>query len=276
MVFVNLVIFIFFGRVIFGAYHHIIFIKQMRGKRNYKGAILDITEKVVREGEVDLSAWILMMILEIGRALIGFLLLFLLFFKLRDSNLILYPKNLLWLFVSVFFCFYAVWISGYLFGKLIARPFENLFAKTRYVAIGKQGIYFAGKLIPWGYFRGYYASTEKRYINLFSKNYPNWVGFSFVPTSIDDFHLLVDEIKKHLPSCDLDYSEDKHLLYENIYFQAVVLSVGLFLIGLASLKLPAEFGIMLNSLLMYLQPMLALKIIRRIIPASQQPNTEIE
>ena len=251
MFFLKSIAFIFLLRMIWAIYNNLKLIKSLRAKRNYRGATLAITEKVIPPRIIEPSTWVVTTILDGGRALLGISIIFLLFIKSKHDGILFYPKDFLTLLVVAYLCFYAVWISGYLFGSLIAQAIQNVFSKVRHVALSEQGILYAGKIIAWDHFRGYSMSSERRYIYVLSKYYPTAIGFSFAPASNEEFSLILGEIKKHLPNCDFT-SYDPGSILVNVYFQSVALSITLFFIGLTGLMMPVEIGIILNSLLMYL------------------------
>jgi len=132
------------------------------------------------------------------------------------------------------------------------------------------------KIIAWDHFRGYLVSSKRPYIYLLSKYYPTAIGFSFAPTSNEDFDLIIGEIKKHLSNCDFISYDQEVSIFMNIYFQAVFLSLALLLIELIGLIVSIAIGIILNSLLMYLHTIISLRIINRIIPTDKFPVAEIE
>jgi hypothetical protein len=267
---------LFLSTMIWGIYNNITFIKKLRAKRNYKGATLNITEKVIPELIIEPSTWMVTTILDIGSALLGISIIFLLFIRSKSDSIILYPKDHLTLFTVLFLCFPAVSVSGYLFGSTIARAIQNYFSKVRHEAFSEQGILYGGRTIAWDHFRGYLVSSERRYIYLLSKYYPTAIGFSFAPTSNEDFDLVIGEIKKHLPNCDFTSYAQEVGIFMNIYLQSVFLSIIVLFIGLTGLMMPVEIGIILNSLLMYLHLTISLRIINRIIPTDKFAVAEIE
>lgn len=267
---------LFLGTMIWSIYQHITFMKKLRAKRNYKGATLNITEKVIPELIIEPSTWMLTIILDIGRSLLGISIIFLLFIKSKSDSILLHPKDPLTFFTVLFLCFPAVSVSGYLFGSTIARAIQNYFSKVMHKAFSEQGILYGGRIIAWEHFRGYVVFSNRRYIYLLSKYYPPAIGFSFAPTSNEDFDLVIGEIKKHLPNCDFTSYDQEVGIFMNVYFQSVLLSIILLLIGLTGLTMPVEIGIILNSLLIYLQVIISLRIINRIIPTDKLPVAEIE
>ena len=276
MLFFDTMALLFLATMIWAIYNNITFMKKLRAKRNYKDATLNITEKVIPELIIEPSTWAVTIILDIGSSLLGILILFLLFIGSKSDSILLYPKNFLTFFTVLFLCFPAVSVAGHLFGLPIARAIQNYFSKVRHEAFSEQGILYGGKIIAWEHFRGYLVSSDRRYIYLLSKYYPTAIGFSFAPTSNEDFDLVIGEIKKHLPNCDFTSYDQEVGIFMNIYFQSVLLSIILLLLGFTGLTMPVEIGIILNSLLMYLHVIISLRIINRIIPTDKFPVAEIE
>ena len=262
--------------MIWSIYAHIAFLKKLRSKRNYKGATLNITEKVIPERIIEPSTWMLTSILDIGRSLLGISILFLLFIRSKSDSILLPPKDPLTFFTVLFLCFPAASVAGHLFGSTIARAIQDHFSKMRHEAFSEQGILYGGRIIAWEHFRGYLVSSDRRYIYLMSKYYATAIGFSFAPTSNEDFDLVIGEIKKHLPNCDFTSYGQEVGIFTNVYFQSVLLLMVLLLIGLTGLTMSVEIGIILNSLLMYLHAIISLRIVNRIIPTDKLPAAEIE
>jgi|GEM_PF-3557872 hypothetical protein len=276
MLFLEFIAIVFISRIIWAIYNNITFMKKLRAKRNYKGATLNITEKVIPERIIEPSTWTLTLILDTGRVLLGILIIFILFIKSKNDSVVFYAKDFFNFLLASLLCFFAVWVSGYLFGSLIARGVQNYFSKVRHISLSEQGILYGGKIIAWDHFRGYLVSSKRPYIYLLSKYYPTAIGFSFAPTSNEDFDLIIGEIKKHLSNCDFISYDQEVSIFMNIYFQAVFLSLALLLIELIGLIVSIAIGIILNSLLMYLHTIISLRIINRIIPTDKFPVAEIE
>lgn len=248
----------------------------MRAARNYKAATLSIIEKVIPERIIEPSSWLVTIILDIGSFLLGMLEMFLLFIRSKSDSILLNPKDFLTFSAVLLLCFPAVSVAGHLFGAPISRTMRNYFCKVRHEAFSEQGILYAGKIIAWEHFRGYLVSSKQRYIYLMSKYYPNAIGFSFAPTSNQDFDIVISEIAKHLPNCEFTSRDQQVGVFTNIYFQASLLSIILFLIGLTGLMMPLEIGIILITILMYLHVVASLKIVNRIIPTDRFLDAEIE
>ena len=267
---------LFLAMMIWSVYQHIIFMKKMRAKRNYKGATLNITENIIPERIIEPSSWVLLISLDIGVSLLGILTIFLLLTGPKSDGILFNPKDALTFWTVLFLCFPAASVSGYLFGAPIARAIQSYFSKVRHWAFSDEGLLYAGKIFAWEHFRGYKVSSDRRYIYLLSKYYPTAIAIAFAPTSKEDFDLVVGQIEKHLPNCAFTSDDQEVGIFRNVYFQAVLLSVILLLIGLTSLLLPSEIGIILNSLLMYLHLIISLRIVDRIMPAHKFPDAEIE
>jgi len=276
MIFFNTMRLLFLATMIWAIYSNITFMKKWRAKRNYKGATLSITEEVVPEWKIEPSSWVVAIILDIGRALLGISIIFLLFIRSKSDSIILHPKDFLTFFTVLFLCFPAVSVAGYLFGSTIVRTIQNYFSKVRNEALSEQGILYGEKIIAWEHFRGYLVSSDGRYIYLMSKYYPTAISFSFAPTSNEDFDLVLGEIKKHLPNCEFASYNQEVGIFMNVYFQSVLLSIILMLLGLIGLTMALEIGIILNSLLMYLHVLISLRIVNRIIPTGKFPVAEVE
>lgn len=266
---------LFLATMMWAIYTNITFMKKLRAKRNYKGATLSITEKVIPERIIEPSTWMLTSILDIGRSLLGMSIIFLLFIRSKSDSILLQPKDSLTFFTVLFLCFLAASVAGHLFGSTIARTIQDYFSKIRHEAFSEQGILYGGRIIAWEHFRGYLVSSDRRYIYLLSKYYPTAIGFSFAPTSKEDFDLVIGEIKQHLPNCDLTSYDQEAGIFMNVYFQSVLLLIVLLLIGLTGLTMSVEIGIILNSLLMYLHAIISLRIVNRIIPTDKFSVAEI-
>jgi len=276
MIFLEGISTVFIVSTIWAIYSNITFLKKLRTKRNYKDATLDIIEKVVPERIIEPSTWRLTLILDVGRALLGILIIFIVFVKSKNDSAVFYAKDFFNFLLVSSLCLFAVWISGQIFGALIARCIQNCFSKLRHISLSEQGILFGGKVIAWDHFRGYLVSYKGPYIYLLSKYYPMAIGFSFAPTSNENFDLIIGEIKKYLPNCDLDSSDQEVSIFRNIYLQAVFLGLSLLLIELTGLLMSIAIGIILNSLLMYLHTTISLRIINRIIPTNKLSVAETE
>jgi hypothetical protein len=271
----GILIVLFFSTMIWGIYQSLTFIKKLRAKRNYKGATLFIVEKVIPDRIIEPSTWMLTTILETGAVLLGISIVFLLIIRSKNDSIILHPKDFLTLFAFYFLSFPAISVSGYLFGSRIARAIQNYFFKERNIAFSEQGVLYGGRIIAWAHFRGYAIRSERRYIYLLSKYYPTAIGFSFAPTSNQDFNLIIGEIKNYLPNCG--FSSDVQIgIFSNIYFQSALLSVFFLLFGLIGIMMPVAIGIIINSFLLYLHLRISLRIINRIIPTDKSPVAEIE
>jgi hypothetical protein len=276
MIFLEVIAIVFIVSMIWAIYSNITFLKKLRAKRNYKGATLHITEKVIPERIIESSTWRLTLILDAGRALLGILIIFIVFVRSKNDSVVFYAKDFFSFLLISSLCLFAVGISGQLFGALIARGIQNYFSKVRHMSLSEQGILYGGKIIAWDHFRGYLVSSKGPYIYLLSKYYPTAIGFSFAPTSNEDFDLIIGEIKKYLPNCYLDSSDQEIGTFMNIYFQAVFLGLTLLLIELTGLLMSIAIGLILNSLLMYLHTIISLRIINRIIPTDKFSVAEIE
>ena len=276
MIFLEVIATVFIVSMIWAIYSNITFLKKLRAERNYKGATLNITEKVIPERIIEPSTWRLTLILDAGRALLGILIIFIVFVRSRNDSIVFYAKDFFNFLLISSLCLFAVGISGQLFGALIARGVQNYFSKVRHMSLSEQGILYGGKIIAWDHFRGYLVSSKGQYIYLLSKYYPSAIGFSFAPIANEDFDLIIGEIKKYLPNCDLDSSDQEVGIFMNIYFQAVFLGLTLLLIELTGLLMSIAVGIILNSLLMYLHTIISLRIINRIIPTGKFSVAEIE
>ncbi|HLO32561.1 MAG TPA: hypothetical protein VK249_25665 [Anaerolineales bacterium] len=277
MIFLEVIAIVFIVHVIWAVYSNITLLKKLRAKKNYKGATLNLTEKVIPERIVEPSTWRLTLILDVGRALLAILIILIVFVRSKTDSVVFDAKNFFNFLLVGALCLFAVGISGQIFGALIARGIQNCFSKVRHMSLSEQGILFGGKMIAWDYFRGYLVSSNGPYIYLLSKYYPTAIGFSFAPTSNEDFDLIIGEIKKYLPNCDLSSSDPEVGIFMNVYFQAVFLGLTLLLIELTGgLLMSIAVGIMFNSLLMYLHTRLSLRIINRIIPTDKFSVAEIE
>lgn len=277
MIFLEVIAIVFIVHVIWATYSNVTLLKKWRAKRNYKGATLNLSEKVLPESIVEPSTWRLTLTLDVGRALLTVLIILIVFVRSKTDSAVFDGEGFFnFLLISVL-CLFAVGISGQIFGGLLARCIQNYFSNVRHFSLSEQGILFGGKTIAWDYFRGYLVSSNGPYIHLLSKYYPTSIGFSFAPTSKEDLDLLIGEIRKYLPSCDLGSSDPAVSIFENVYFQAVFLGLSLLLIELiGGLLMSIAFGIMLNALLMYLHARLSISIINRILPTHKFSVAEIE
>ena len=277
MIFIEVIAIVFVVHVIWAVYSNITVLKKLRAKKHYKGATLNLAETVIPERIVEPSTWRLILILEVGRALLAILIILIVFIRLKTDSVVFAAKDFFSFLLVSILCLFAVGISGQIVGALIARGVQNYFSNVRHFSLSEQGILYGGKIVAWDYFRGYLVASNGPYIYLLSKYYPTAIGFSFAPASNEDFDLLIGEIKKYLPNCDLSSSDPEVGIFMNVYFQAVFLGLTLLLIELiAGLLLSIAVGIMLNSLLMYLHTRLSLRIINRIIPTDKFSVAEVE
>lgn len=178
---------------IYGAFHMLRGARKMRAARNYKDSVFAWSERPFSSTKHDTIAWIATSIHWLTVVLIG----------LMEFFILVNPSFPLTAFSVLTFLLITITPSvGYMWGSVLFQPIATSFAGNRHYALSKEGVLYAGSLIPWSAFSHFGFVPEKNMIRLWSASLPGTVAFLFAPPE-EYTSQIIDILQTHLRNEDL-------------------------------------------------------------------------
>jgi hypothetical protein len=89
-----------------------------------------------------------------------------------------------------------------MWGSMLFQPIATAFAGDRHYALSREGVLYAGNLIPWSAFSHFGYIRETNMIRLWSASLPGTIAFLFAPPE-EYTSQIIDILQTHLRNEDL-------------------------------------------------------------------------